>query len=36
MRATVRKLGNSSGVIIRKSLLHDLGMTEFGNAEGEP
>jgi len=28
MRAAVRKLGNSSGVIIPKSLLRDLGMTE--------
>jgi antitoxin MazE len=31
MRAAVRKLGNSSGVIIPKSLLRDLGM-----AEGDP
>jgi antitoxin MazE len=31
MRAVVRKLGNSSGVIIPKSLLRDLGM-----AEGDP
>ena len=31
MRAAVRKLGNSSGVIIPKSLLCDLGM-----AEGDP
>jgi len=28
MRSAVRKLGNSSGVIIPKSLLRDLGMTE--------
>jgi antitoxin MazE len=28
MRAAVRKLGNSSGVIIPKSLLRDLGMAE--------
>jgi antitoxin MazE len=28
MRAAVRKLGNSSGVIIPKSLLRDLGMSE--------
>jgi len=27
MRAAVRKLGNSSGVIIPKSLLRDLGVT---------
>jgi antitoxin MazE len=27
MRASVRKLGNSSGVIIPKSLLRDLGVT---------
>ncbi len=26
MRAAVRKLGNSSGVILPKSLFHDLGM----------
>ena len=31
MRAAVRKLGNSSGVIIPKSLLRDLGI-----AEGDP
>jgi antitoxin MazE len=31
MRAAVRKLGNSSGVIIPKSLLRDLGV-----AEGDP
>jgi antitoxin MazE len=31
MRAVVRRLGNSSGVIIPKSLLRDLGM-----AEGDP
>ena len=31
MRAAVRKLGNSSGVIIPKSLLRDLGM-----AVGDP
>jgi antitoxin MazE len=31
MLAAVRKLGNSSGVIIPKSLLRDLGM-----AEGDP
>ncbi len=28
MRAAVRKLGNSSGVIIPRSLLRDLGMSE--------
>jgi antitoxin MazE len=28
MRTAVRKLGNSSGVIIPKSLLRDLGVTE--------
>ena len=28
MRAAVRKLGNSSGVIIPKSLLRDLGVVE--------
>jgi antitoxin MazE len=28
MRAAVRKLGNSFGVIIPKSLLRDLGMSE--------
>ena len=31
MRAAVRKLGNSSGVIIPKALLRDLGV-----AEGDP
>ena len=31
MRAAVRKLGNSAGVIIPKSLLRDLGI-----AEGDP
>jgi antitoxin MazE len=31
MRAALRKLGNSSGVIIPKSLLRDLGM-----ADGDP
>jgi len=31
MRAVLRKLGNSSGVIIPKSLLRDLGI-----AEGDP
>jgi len=31
MRAAVRRLGNSSGVIIPKSLLRDLGI-----AEGDP
>jgi len=31
MRAAVRKLGNSSGVIIPKSLLRDLGV-----ADGDP
>jgi antitoxin MazE len=31
MRAAVRKLGNSSGVIIPKSLLRELGI-----AEGDP
>ncbi len=30
MRAAVRKLGNSSGVIIPKSLLRDLGMSDGG------
>ena len=28
MQAAVRKLGNSSGVIIPKPLLHDLGIAE--------
>ncbi len=28
MRAAVRKLGNSSGVIIPRSLLRDLGISE--------
>jgi antitoxin MazE len=28
MRAVLRKLGNSSGVIIPRSLLRDLGMSE--------
>jgi len=33
MRAAVRKLGNSSGVIIPKSLLRDLGMVEGAPVE---
>ena len=33
MRAAVRKLGNSSGVIIPKSLLRDLGVAEGDSVE---